>query len=117
MKLTSLSEQLQAHNIIVERNYEEVLEIVHKRKEPASGKRHTLKAHVVITTEELLKKLEDAEKVPQERKKRKVNKNAKKASGPSINQSVKSPISLEQIVFYSNENMELIMSKQVVEYV
>jgi len=110
-KLTSLSEQLRAHNLIAERNYTEALKIIHERKERASRKRHALKGHVLITTKEVLEKLENADNATQERKKRKVNKKAKKASEPSTSKSANAPISLEQIVFYSNESTAHIMSK------
>jgi len=110
-KLTSLSEQLRAHNIIAERNYTEALKIIHERKERTSGKRHALKGHVLVTTKEVLEKLENADKATQEWKKRKVNKKAKKVSEPSTSESANAPISLDQIVFYSVENTEHIMSK------
>jgi len=110
-KLTSLSEQLRAHNIVAERNYTEALKIIHERKERTSGKRHVLKGHVVITTEEMLKKLEDTQKVAPEPKKKRVDKKTKKASEPSTSKSANAPISLDQIVFYSVENTEHIMSK------
>ena len=61
-KLMSLTEQLRAHNIIAECNYIEVLKIISERKECTSGKRYTLKGRVLVTMEEILKKLEDAEK-------------------------------------------------------
>lgn len=109
--MTSLNEKLRAHNIIAERNYKETLKIIREMNERVSGNRHALKGHVVITTEKMLKDLEDTKKVTEERKKRKIDKEAKKTSKPSASESVNASISLEQKIFYSNENMERIMSK------
>ena len=64
-----------------------------------------MKNHVVITTEKLLKDFEDALKATQKRKKKKIKKEVKKASEPPKNESAHSPISPEQIIFYSNENI------------
>ena len=64
-KLMSLTEQLRAHNIIAEHNYIEALKIISERKKRTSGKRHALKGRVLVTTKEILKKLEDAEKATQ----------------------------------------------------
>jgi hypothetical protein len=72
-RLSGISERLQTEVTILQKELKEVKEIHAKRKERASGKRLILKDKVVVSTEEVQKALEDAEKVTATRKAKKKN--------------------------------------------
>jgi len=67
-RLSGISERLQAEVTILQKELKEIKEIHNKRKERASGKRVVLKGKAVLTTEEILKKLQDVETVTKAKK-------------------------------------------------
>ena len=67
-KLVSLSENLRATNVMVQRNYESLNAIVKKRREMVQGKRVVLKDQTLVTTEELYQKVRAAEEATRKRK-------------------------------------------------
>jgi ABC-type transporter Mla maintaining outer membrane lipid asymmetry ATPase subunit MlaF len=67
-KLVALSEQLRATNILVQHHIDELDAIVEKRKVMAQGKQVVLKDKVLVTTEELYKKVKTIEEATKNRK-------------------------------------------------
>jgi hypothetical protein len=70
-RLSGISERLQTEVTILQKELKEVKEIHAKRKERASGKRLILKGKVVVSTEEVYKALEEAEKATASKKAKK----------------------------------------------
>jgi len=73
-RLSGITERLQTELTILKREVDEMKAIHGRRKERASGKRLILKGKTVISTEELQKALEEAEKATQTRKRGKTGK-------------------------------------------
>jgi hypothetical protein len=73
-RLSGITERLQTELTILKREVNEMKAIHGRRKERASGKRLILKGKTVISTEELQKALEEAEKATRTRKRSKTGK-------------------------------------------
>ena len=72
--MSGIAERLGAEVTILKKELDEIKAVHSKRKERASGKRLILKGKVVISTEELVKQLEKADKVTKPRKNKKPGK-------------------------------------------
>lgn len=66
--LSGIAEQLQADNVILRHELEEARKVNKNRQERASGKHVVLKGQIVITTEEIRKKLAEVEKMAKRKK-------------------------------------------------
>ena len=67
-RLSGVAEHLHAQNSILRTENAELKQLINKRKERASGKRLVLKRKFIVSTEEVQRKLAEAERVTKERK-------------------------------------------------
>jgi hypothetical protein len=74
-RLSGIAEHLHADNSILHRENRELKNVITTRKERLSGKRIILKGKIVVSTEEIHKKLADAERATRERKTKSRRKN------------------------------------------
>ena len=81
-RLSGISERLQVENHILSKELDEIKAIHAKRKARASGKRFILKGRFVVSTEEIQRALEEAEKVTEAKTRKKATKNGKKRKAP-----------------------------------
>ena len=68
--LSEISKRLQAEVTILQKELKEIREIHNKRKERESGKRLILKGKADLTTEEVLKQLQDVERITKTKKRK-----------------------------------------------
>ena len=73
-RLGGIAEHLQADNSILRRENTELKRVIRTRKERSSGKRIILKGRFLVSTEEVQRKLAEAEQVTREKKTRSRNK-------------------------------------------
>jgi len=78
-KLSGIAERLHANNTILRRENAELKKVIKTRKERLSGKRIILKGQIVVSTEEIARKLADAERATEEKKAKPCQKKNKTA--------------------------------------
>jgi hypothetical protein len=66
-----ISERLSAHNSILQKELADLHHLNSQRKERQSGKHLVLKGKVVVSTDEIRKALENAERITKDRKQKK----------------------------------------------
>ena len=113
-RLSGISERLQTEVMILQKELKEVKEIHAKRKERAAGKRLILKGKVVVSTEEVYKALEEAEKVTAAKKAKQGKRQNKGRKRKVVSESEEETSSLGDLDNFNTSDVEILDCIEVV---